>query len=321
MTEIIHITRKTSLLSPSTLACLSGLPTINLTSGCAHGCLYCYTRGYSVYPGEGRINLYADTLDRLRRELPRKRRMPVAVYFSPSSDLFQPVQEVLDLGYEVLKHLFENGVGAAFLTKGKIPKSHMDLFEKYPHLVRAQIGLTTIDEKLLKIFEPNAASPGIRLEQMKQLVCAGVITQARLDPILPGLTDDQETLDELLFKLSETGVRQAAAAVLFIRPAISGSLKRHISDKKMLDAVLSNFNKKYRLDMRAQNSPVIALPVELRKAIYDRLNKAAQRHGISVKVCACKNPDLSSGSCGISGDWNGLRKTPVQQSLFEDERK
>ena len=96
-TRVILGERQSAVLTPSILSCISHLPTINLTAGCAHNCLYCYVRGYSQHPGENTVTVYANTLERLQRELPRKRRRPVAVYFSPSSDLFQPVPEVLDL--------------------------------------------------------------------------------------------------------------------------------------------------------------------------------------------------------------------------------
>lgn len=47
MVTVLPAVRKTRVLTPSSLACLAHMPTVNLTAGCAHGCLYCYTRGYS----------------------------------------------------------------------------------------------------------------------------------------------------------------------------------------------------------------------------------------------------------------------------------
>ncbi len=55
MVETIKARRKSSVLAPSSIACLSKIPTVNLTAGCAHGCVYCYSRGYSSYPGEGGV--------------------------------------------------------------------------------------------------------------------------------------------------------------------------------------------------------------------------------------------------------------------------
>ena len=121
MVDVILAQRKSAVLAPSSLACLADVATINLTLGCAHSCLYCYARGYSTYPGDGRVVLYNNTLEKLRQELSRKRKRPHAIYFSPSCDLFQPVPQVLELGYQVLGYLLQEGIGVSFLSKGVIP--------------------------------------------------------------------------------------------------------------------------------------------------------------------------------------------------------
>ncbi len=71
--DLIVKDRKSAVLTPSQLPCLSRMPTVNLTSGCAHGCLYCYSRSYSQYPGEAKVVLYGNTLQKLREDLRRKR--------------------------------------------------------------------------------------------------------------------------------------------------------------------------------------------------------------------------------------------------------
>jgi hypothetical protein len=114
-----HLSRaKIAVLTPSSLACLTHVPTVNLTAGCAHECRYCYARGYLTHPGEGKVTFYTNTLAKLREELRRKRKKPSTVYFSPSSDPFQPVPEVLGMTYEVFKFLLESRIGVAFVTKG-----------------------------------------------------------------------------------------------------------------------------------------------------------------------------------------------------------
>ncbi len=74
--ELIRRSRRTTVLTPSSLPCLKAFPTINITEGCAHGCIYCYTRGYSNYPGDGRVVLFENTPDLVSQELSRKRRKP-----------------------------------------------------------------------------------------------------------------------------------------------------------------------------------------------------------------------------------------------------
>jgi DNA repair photolyase len=250
--KVIPTERKSAVLTPSALACLSRIPTVNLTAGCAHGCLYCYTRGFSCYPGEGKVKLYANTLDKLRAELPRKRRRPTVVYFSPSSDPFQPVPEVLDLAYDVMRFLLESGVSVAFLTKGRILERHMHLLEAHARNVRAGIGLVSLDDRLLSTFEPGAASAGARLRQAERLVEAGIGTAVRVDPILPGLTDDERTLAQLCAAVSRTGVTEIAASTLYLRPAVAASLRYGIHDADTPQALRSLPHRGTHRDRRAR---------------------------------------------------------------------
>lgn len=320
MVEVLYCERKSAVLTPSSLACLARVPTVNLTAGCAHGCLYCYTRGYSTYPGEGKVQFYTNTLAKLRDELRRKRKKPQAVYFSPASDLFQPVPEVLDMAYDVLEFLFKSGIGVSFLTKGRIPRRHMRLLKANVPLVRANIGLTTLDEKILSTFEPHAASPRVRLAQARELVHSGIATQVRLDPILPRLTDDAESLDALCTALAAIGIKRIAASVLFLRPAIANSLRRHVRQSQMLKPLKAAFASRTRLRIYAGNSSVVALSTEARRRIYDRLIAIAGKHGIQVRVCACKNADLAATSCRIDGRWPGIVGGSKQLQLFDKRR-
>lgn len=318
MMEVLKAERRSAVLTPSGLACLARMPTINLTAGCIHQCRYCYTSGYSTYPGEGKVRFYTNTLEKLQSELARKREKPAAVYFSPSSDPFQPISEVLDMAYDVFKYLLQNGIGVAFVTKGQIPQKHLKLLKSNAPLIRGQIGLITCDEKIASAFEPNAPPPKIRLTQAKELLAAGVAIEARLDPILPGITDDESTFDSLCSALTDVGVQKIAASVLFLRPSVTGSLRRYITDHVMLQPLLKAFSFKQRIGIHAGKSVVSALPLENRQIIFNRLKSVAKRYKIEIKLCACKNPDIQTGTCNISGQWSKARNIERQLPLYED---
>jgi DNA repair photolyase len=312
--KVIQTDRRSAVLTPSSLACLSHVPTINLTSGCAHGCIYCYTRGYSTHPGENKVVLYRNTLDKLKEELAHKRKKPQAVYFSPSSDLFQPVSEVLELGYQVLEFLLSQEVGIAFLSKGQIPEKAMKLFLDNADKVRAQIGITTLDEYIQRMFEPNAASPGVRIEQIGKLVAGGVATEARLDPVLPGLTDNESSLLQLFSALAKVGAKRAAISTLFLRSSILESLKRNVQNTELLQSLLDSYRDAKCMAIHAERSSVIALSSAVRKEIHTRIGRIAEEHGIGLVICACKNPDLAHGTCNIGGNWPRYK---AQRNLFE----
>jgi DNA repair photolyase len=312
---IIRAKRRSPVLTSSGLACLSTLPTINLTTGCLHDCVYCYIRGYRNYPGEGRIVLYENTLELLWDELSHMAAKPRAVYFSPSSDLFQPAPEVVEFSHAILQFLFSQGVGVAFVTKGVIPDCTLQLLIEHRELVRTQIGLITLDEGISRVFEPHAASPGRRLHQLETLIAGGIEAEARLDPILPGVTDGTQSLDEQLASLAQVGVKRAAAGVLFLRPGILYWLKRRVSDRRILESLLHAYEGGQQMVMRGAQYPILNLSMEARRDIFNRLDRAAAAQGIEVKICACKNADLARGSCNIAGTWPRQSPDVVQPLL------
>ena len=291
--------RKSSVLTVSDLACLSRIPTVNLTAGCAHGCIYCYARGYTIYPGENTIVIYKNLLEKIVKELSRKKRRPKTVYFSPSSDPFQPVPEVLDMTHDVFSFLLGKGIGISFLTKGRIPDKIFRLFEKYNLHVSSGIGLISVNASVLKIFEPKAASADERLENMQTLVKMSVFTQSRIDPILPGVTDSHVEMETLVSKIAATGVRRIAASALFLRPAIRASIQ--YSADPFASKVLGKFTNCQRLGIHASKSNVAALSQTERQNTYTALNRICMKYGIEMKICACKNPDIAHNSCSIAG--------------------
>jgi DNA repair photolyase len=315
MVDIVREERRSAVLTPSDLPCLSTIPTINLTAGCLHGCAYCYIRGYSTFPGEGRVVMYENTMEKLQHELVRRRAKPRAVYFSPSSDPFQPAPEVIELAQAVFEFLFSEGIGVALLTKGCIPDEIMRLLVEHAELVRAQVGITTLDDAISQTFEPNAACPERRLTQMQALIAAGVPTEARLDPILPGLTDDPQSVKRLFAALTRIGVRRAAASVLFLRPAIVQSLRMNVPDKEMLARLLSAYQGSERIGLRGTGSHVQTLPSAVRRELFAQMREIASAHSIDLSVCACKNPDVASGSCNIAGRWPKQEAWSVQPVL------
>ena len=141
MVVVREIVRKGRALGASGLRCLAGVATVNMSAGCAHGCVYCYTQGYRQYPGRGQIAVYANTADQVKEELGRKRKRPGTVYFCPSCDAFQPVKEVLEQTYRSMQILLEAGVRVEFVTKGTVPDQFLSLFRTHAGMVAAQVGL------------------------------------------------------------------------------------------------------------------------------------------------------------------------------------
>ena len=153
-----------------------------------------------------------------------------------------------------------------------------------------------------------------RLWQLHSLLAGGVAAAARLDPILPTLTDDPEALDRQFAALSQVGVTRAAAGVLFLRPGILYWLSRRVP-REMLAPLLAAYSGEEQAVMRGAEYPIRNLPLARRSEIFARLQEAGEAHGIRLDVCACKNSDRARGSCNIAGTWPSRSPRAAQPQL------
>jgi len=298
--KLLLANKKSQLLTPSALPCLAKIPTINISVGCLHNCLYCYSKGYSNYPGDNNITVYDNLVDKLSEELARKHKPPYAVYFCPSCDPFQPVQEILDCSFELMKLLLYKNIAVQFVTKGKIPERFLELFSKFRNLVSGQIGITCMDDDIRKTIEPGTTSVANRFKNIKALTLLDIDVTVRADPLIYGLTDSQTQIEELCGEIANTGAEQLAVSYLFLRPAIKKSLELNISDKKLLTKIIDSYKTGSKIKIGTGNSIGVALPCDIRNQLYERIRKTAQRFGISVHICGCKNNDITSESCRIT---------------------
>lgn len=312
MVEIVRRKRKPPILTPSTIPCLRRFPTINVTQGCAIGCVYCYIQGYPDYPGPDRIVLYDNTADLVREELARRRKMPRRVYFSPSSDAFQNVLEVQEVSFETMRVLLDAGVEVAFLTKGIVGSRFIELFAGAPQLIFAQVGITTLQDNLSAKIEPHAASPAQRLSGITSLTRAGVSVTARLDPLIPDVTDTRESIVPLLSALRSVGVVAAAASYLFLRPQLAfggGDLEAITNFCSNVDAwAYQRF-----LDGRGGGRMI---GVADRRRRFEFLQTLGKEAGIAISICHCKNPGLTSIECGIAGPPPQNEHTGAEQAVL-----
>ena len=300
--KLIAIDKKSQVLTPSALACLTKIPTINISAGCSHNCVYCYSKGYSNYPGDNTVTIYGNLVEKLSSELARKRKLPYAVYFCPSCDPFQPAKEILACSYELMELLLKKNIGAQFVTKGFVPDQFMNLFSKHTNLVSGQIGISCTDEDVRRILEPQAASISDRLKTLKALTNLRIDVAVRADPLICGITDSDSQIEDLCKTISENGVKQLAVSYLFLRPVIKTSLESNISDKNLLRKIVEPYKTGNRVKIGTSNSFGLALPSDLREQGYKRIKTIAQKFEIAVHICGCKNNDIVSESCHISKD-------------------
>jgi len=252
------------------------------------------------YHGNGKIVLFSNIVEKLSGELTRKKIKPRAVYFCPSCDPFQPVPEVLDNTYKAMEMLLKINIGVQFSTKAIVPLDFIELFSKYSNIVCAQIGLNSVDDEIRKIFEPATASVAEKLMTMQRLVEIGIATTARADPLVCDVMDSDSSMVELFSAISRVGIKEITISFLFLRPAIQKSLERNINDKPLLDKLLKPYCNGIELAIGIDNWQVISLSKETRQKAFKKIRHIASIFDISVKVCGCKNSDITNEFCHIT---------------------
>ena len=287
--------RKTQVLRRGTFGCLRGIPSINVTMGCIIRCVYCYARGYPGTPGPGRVILFSNLAEKLKKELSRKREKIPLVLFNTASDSFQPHPDIINMSLNLIEMLLSQGISVSFLTKGIIPKRFFEMARDFSDLIFARIGINSVSPDYQKRFEPNAATPTERLENIRRLKQIGVKTDVRIDPIIPFVTERKDDFDALFGRLGELGIDKASVSYLHLRPAIMDQFKRELdpTNLRLIEGMFAG--RGWETVGSATMSKMI--PRELRVRGYLRAEESAERYGINLSVCSCKNPDIPGEIC------------------------
>lgn len=183
---------------------------MNLYRGCQHGCIYCDSRSlcYQMNHVFEDIEVKENALELLEQALKRKRK-PCMIGTGSMTDPYIPLEEGLRLTRGALELIRDYGFGVSVLTKSTRVLRDLDLLADINRRAKAvvQMTLTTHDDKLCRILEPNVSVTSERVAALKAFREAGVPTVVWLDPILPFLNDTRENITGILESCMEAGVR------------------------------------------------------------------------------------------------------------------
>ena len=182
---------------------------MNIYRGCTHGCIYCDSRSqcYVMDHDFTDIEVKINAPELLEAAL-RKKRTKCMIGTGSMCDPYIPLETELGLTRRCIKLVDQYGFGLAILTKSARILRDLDLLKSINKKTKCvvQITLTTYDESLCKIIEPNVSTTKERLEVLKIMRDNGIPTVAWLDPILPFINDTEENLRGLLGYCIEAGV-------------------------------------------------------------------------------------------------------------------
>ena len=183
---------------------------MNIYRGCQHGCIYCDARSscYQMNHVFEDIEVKENALELLEGALRSKRR-PCVIGTGAMTDPYMPLEKNLQMTRRSLELIEKYGFGATVLTKSDLILRDLDLFKKINAKTKAvaQITLTTLDDGLSRLIEPNVCPTSRRVEVLREFQRAGVPTVVWFCPILPFLTDTEENIRSILDACRDTGVK------------------------------------------------------------------------------------------------------------------
>lgn len=180
---------------------LSSKNGMNLYRGCTHGCIYCDSRSkcYNFTHEFEDIEVKQNAPQLLEVALRRKRR-PCMIGTGSMSDPYMHCEEQLQLTRRCLEIIDQYGFGIAIQTKSTRVLRDLDLLKSINQKAKSvvQMTLTTYDEELCKVLEPNVSTTKERVEALKVFRDNGIPTVVWLDPILPFINDTEENINGIL---------------------------------------------------------------------------------------------------------------------------
>jgi DNA repair photolyase len=201
--------------------------TINPYRGCEFGCKYCYARYTHEFmelrDGQDfEARIFAKRFDQraFRAELDHARG-DEHIAIGTATDPYQPAERRFRVTRRILE-VFAQGRGRrlSITTKSDLIVRDLDLLQwiARANVLHVSITITTLDPELARLLEPRAPRPDLRLAAVRALAQAGLSVGVFPNPILPLLTDSEESLDALASAAAQAGAQYFGGGIVFLKP-------------------------------------------------------------------------------------------------------
>lgn len=258
---------------------LSAANGMNIYRGCQHGCIYCDARSkcYQMNHQFENIEVKENAPELLENALKRKRRKCM-IGTGAMSDPYIPLEKELKLTRRCLEIIDRYGFGVTVQTKSASVMRDIDLFTKINDKSKAvlQMTLTTADESLCRIIEPNVSVTKERFETLKAFHENGIPSVVWLSPFLPFINDTKENIDGLLKYCIDAKVRGIICFGIGLtlrdgdREYFYSRLDKHFPNMK--ERYIYTYGNSYQLTSSNNN------------VLMNRISEVCRNHGIMFGV-------------------------------------
>jgi DNA repair photolyase len=259
--------------------------TFNPYTGCDHHCVYCYASSY--IPKFFDCRPKKDLISKLEREALKLKGETVSI--ANSSDPYPNLEEKIGLTRKCLEILSQRNCKVQIITKSNIVIRDIDLLRKLPSMV--SLTITTDDDNVAEIIEPNAPPPSKRLQAVEALIAKDIPTSVRIDPVIPFVNDNAECL---IKKLASIGVKHITASTYKIKQ--DNWQRFSLAMPKAAEKLKPLYFKKGEKIGR-----YLYLPMGLRLKIMEKLGHIAKQNGLKFGTCRESLSHLNTAQC--DGSW------------------
>jgi DNA repair photolyase len=251
--------------------------TINVYRGCSHACTYCFARPSHEYLGldigadfERRLVVKVNAVERLRAELRSPRWAGDHIAMGTNTDPYQRCEGKYRLTRGVVGELGAAANPFSILTKSALVLRDLDVLTAAAARtdVRVNLSIGTLDERVWRATEPGTPHPQRRLDAVRQLNAAGIPTGVLVAPVLPGVSDSAEHLEEVVTACVGAGAVSVSAIYLHLRPGVREHFLGWLRPRS--PALAADYERRYR---RAY------LPDPEQKALAARVKTLVERAG------------------------------------------
>lgn len=253
---------------------------LNPYTGCAHGCLYCYASSYIKNFFHCRVK--SRLIESVKRQI-KKIPPDSLISLSNTSDPYPPVERSLMITRECLKIFQSSAVRVLIITKSDIVLRDIDLLKE----MKSAVTMTITTLKHYRRLEPGAPSPFMRLKALESLSKDGVPTGLRLDPVIPGINDEE--IEDILKFARECGVKHVTASTFKPRWDSWQRISRAFPE---ISRNLENLY--FKRGVKLSNSWY--LPESLRKDLIFKIKQMCSSFSLTFSSCREGFPELNTAS-------------------------
>jgi len=168
--------------------------TLDPYQNCSFGCPYCDSSFDSI------IYIKQNAVSVLQDEIKDKKNKRIII--GSVHDPYQPIEQTMKLTRNILTFLLAYQQPIHILTKSSHILQDLDILTKFNDVL-VTISIPFIDTALASIFEPTVENPHHRMNLVSQLQKNNIKTGIAAIPIIPYLSDSNETL-HTLFNTAKT---------------------------------------------------------------------------------------------------------------------